>query len=873
MKKFIILSLLFIIAFPIFQIQARDINFFSQPEDSSWQKSYCWQSGNSYRLIFSLDGEWEYQVAEKDSLKKVNLPAVSDYWGEITFRKSFVPDSTFTGRFFRLVCYGINYYCRIFINDKFIGSHTGGYSSFAFDIADGIIQLKRKNIIEIKVDTRLDSKKTIPHRFQPDGIVNTPGIFRSIYLLAIPELSIEDVEVNYQLLPDFSQCDLEINFILKDRIDEISNQEFKKGNKPALQYYVELSTKDSKVPVYQERKAIDVSSYVLTKTISAQFKIKQPQLWSPEFPHLYSLQIILIQGKQVIDQFNQSVGFKQIQFRNGNIYLNGEHLVLKGINWVENYSLNGALFDRNTLFKDLELVKQLHANAIRVLHHPAHPMLTSLCDSLGLFLLQEIPLDWTPSVRFESENFVNYCFDYLYETINRDHHHVSVFAWGIGGHLLFSEPITSRFIDEITTKLKKISKQPFYIWNPFFLKSDQSDTNLIGGISVFNDRKDEVQTRLSEWLNQKHDQPGLVLSFGAPHLGVSIDNSNNALFEERQVLLTVEAWSVITGYPEIDGYFVSTLSDFESNYQSSMYGNCINGCLRPFGLTDIKKKKRVSYETVRSLYQEGKARYNPGIEIKSEMPAAFPLIGLGTILIFLFMVNSRRYFRENVKRIFIHPHGFYVDIRDGRKIPPSHTIFIALFISLGCGLILASLVNFFKNQPQIDHLMTILLTSEKLKMKFCYLSWNPPLAVIIFTILSFIIFLSIVIYFKGIGLITRKRCSIVQSMIIPFWIGGNFILFIPLGMILFRLMNYQNLIIPAFVMIFLVLIWFTFRMAKGMRVMFIWSMSRSLIVLFVTLIAISAGILYYYQSQYALIDYLKFYFQIYGENILSANLY
>lgn len=867
MRNFSIFLMLLFVAIVGHQGFADDVQFISLPEDNLNKQTYCWQPQNSYRPILPLDGEWEYKVNEKDSYKKIILPASCDYWGEITFRKSFAPDSSFNSRFFRLICYGINYYCRIFVNEKFIGSHAGGYSSFAYDIADGIIKINQKNIIEIKVDTRLDSKGTVPHRFQPDGIRQTAGIFRSLYLLAIPEFSIEDAIVDFQFNHDLSQCELDLKINLKDRIDDITNLESKKQ---LLNYYIEIRTINSDAPILQQWKEIDASDYLVTRTISTKLNIKQPQLWSPEVPYLYSLRIQLFQGRQIIDQFDQSLGLKQIDFRDGNIYLNGSRLILKGVNWIENYQVAGALFDRNQLVEDLALVKQLHANAIRVLHHQPHPMVATLCDSLGLFLLQEMPLDWMPSQRFASDIFIGLCLDYWNEMINRDQVHVSVFAYGIGGHLLFSDPATKNFIGRIIRSANTESRQPIYIWNSPPLSVSDNDPGVINGISIFNLEKKEIQNNLSEWIEQSKGAINLVLSYGSPQWAASTGNDNRSLFEEYQVLQIVDAWQTINSFPEIDGYFVSTLSDYHGNYPSMVYKNCDANNLRPLGLTDVNRAKRVVFEKVKALYQEGKTRFNPGIDISDEPPAIFAVIGLAAILIFLFVINSRRYFRENFKRIFVHPHGFYVDLRDGRKIPTSQTVLMAAFISVGCGLVLASLLMFFKSHPIIDHLATILFPWQNLKMKISCMSWNPGLAILFFTVLSFLLFILIALYFKLFSIVTRKNCSIGQCLIIPFWLGGNLIIFIPLGMVLFRLMQFQNLATFTLFLLLIIFIWYILRIGKVMRVMYIWTISRALFVLILTITILIAGILYYYQSHYGLIDYLKFYYQIYGAQLFTG---
>ena len=856
------------------QGMANEAKFITPHRDSLFQQTYCWQPETPFRPLLALDGEWEYSTDEKKSFKKVTLPASCDYWGTIVFRKTYVPDSTFTDHFFRLVCYGINNYCRIFVNKKFIASHSGGYSSFAFDIPPGLILVNQKNSIEINVDTRLDSKNSIPHQFQPGDVEHTAGIFRSLYFLGIPELSIENIAHNYQLSQDLNQCDLTINFDLKDRINNSPDQASQKDRLGTLQYDIEIFNPQQDRTIFHVSKEIDTRNYTLTREISTQLSISQPQLWSPESPARYGIRIQLIQGRQVIDQSVLSIGIKQIDFRDGDIYLNGNRYILKGVNWAENYLVSsGALFDRSQLLRDLAMVKQLHANALRVLHHPAHPILTELCDSLGLFLLQEIPIDWTPIPHLAAENFVGNSSDYFYEIVNRDRNHVSVFAWGIGGHFQLADSTTQNLIKRMTQRLSGLTALPFYTWDSNSEDSIEPDLNIINGISLLNLKKDQIRNRLSKWKEQNHANIKLVLSYGSPQLGVATTIENNALFEEYQALQIVDAWRAISNFPGIDGYFITSLSDFQGNYSATIFRNCLSSNLRPFGLMDYNRKKRVSFEIVRSLYRGGKSRYKAGVDMKDESPVAFLIVGLGAILVFLFMVNSRRYFRENLKRIFIHPHGFYVDIRDGRKIPPSHTILIALFISIGCGLVVASFFSFFKYNLPIDHLLTILSRTSELKSQLCHLIWNPELLIAFFSLITLFLFFLLALYFKFIALVTRARCSFAQCFTIPFWLGGNLIIFVPPGMVLLRLFQYGNIFSPIGIFILIIVAWFFIRVVKGMRVMFVWTFRRSFIFLIATILIIFSAIFYYYQSHYALIDYLKFYYQIYGVQIFTAHLY
>lgn len=871
MKKIIITFLLVCLSSSSIPGYASDVHFTSQPEDSLFQSTYCWLPGNQFRPIISLDGEWEYRVSEKDAWKKVILPAACDYEGEITFKRFFTPDANLSRHVFKLVCYGINYYSIILVNSKFIGSHSGGYSSFAFNIADDVLLFNQQNTIEIKVDTRL-SKNTIPQRFQPEGVRETGGIYRSLFLFAKPEFSLDNVMINTELNGNYSECNIEVDFHIQDRHDNFQNFEPQRSyGLPRYQYSIEITPSNETKPGLFEKNDLAIESYLLSRSISHKTGIKKPNLWSPDSPALYRMKIQLLYGREVIDEVTEIFGIKKLEFQNGDMFLNGSRLILKGINWYEDYQIDGALFDRKQLLNEMELVKQLHANAIRVVNHPPHPMLPVLCDSLGLFLLQEIPLNWTPLSIQKSDVFTRHNSDYLEEIIIRDRSRVSVLGWGIGGQFLFDSPASLGFIDRLKQNVAALDDRPFYTWNSPPSNKTTMDSNLITGISVFNQDKVKLQNILSRWITQNKDQLKIVFSFGAPQLGVAETKNERLVFEEYQALQIINAWGTFAKYPEIDGFFVTALSDFRGNFPSSVMIQCPNDALRPYGITDYRREKRLSFEAVKSLFQEGKYRYNPGLELKTEFPAIFPMIGIVTILIFLFLFNGRRYFRGNFNRIFIHPHGFLVDLRDGRKVPPSHTLFLALFISIGSGLILASLLAFYKNYFQVDHLLTLLFPNPEFKTFICQISWDSGWAVFLFSIASFLGFILLGFYFKIIALLSGKRFSFRQSLITPFWIGGNFMLLIPIGTILYRLLFYDKMILPTLAVIALIIAWFLFRVVKGMRVIFTWSHFGAFMIFTITFVAIAGLALYFYQANYGLIDYLKYYFQFYqGQVFMRA---
>lgn len=108
-----------------------------------------------------------------------------------------------------------------------------------------------------------------------------------------------------------------------------------------------------------------------------------------------------------------------------------------------------------------------------------------------------------------------------------------------------------------------------------------------------------------------------------------------------------------------------------------------------------------------------------------------------------------------------------------------------------------------------------------------------------------------------------------QALTIAFWLGGSYILFVPVGLVLNRVLQQENTLGWSLAFILLMNLWFFFRLIKGMRVMFKWPFRQAFLVLIVSLVAIGGGILYYYQSKFALIDYLKYYYQMFEQQIIN----
>ncbi len=827
-----------------------EIHFIYADSSSLNEKYLTWMSPTSYRPSIALNGDWEYRLNEDDPWKSVKIPSITEFMGKISYRKVFAVDSSFQNNKLKLVCYGINYYCTIFINKKFIGSHAGN-NSFAVEVPHEAIKIGLSNIIEINVNTSLDIRQSLPLKNQILGRKNCGGIYRDIYLLALPVMSTKIGHYKYHIDAEANRADLELNFEIRSQIPKHpTNKAFLKKK---LQCYVELWKPGARRPEY--KKNIELPETIKPiNMFDVKISIESPVLWEPEFPFLYELIVYLSAGRDKIDSTGMCLGLKDLRIENENLLLNGKRFILKGINYQENvcnYENSPKLADMEHL---IEQVKYLNANAVRVVGSPLHPYWTELCDRKGVLLFQEIPLNWIPSSRLKDEQFRTLVADYLLEVVLRDKNHVSVCAWGVGGP--FCENLTI-LINSFYDKIREFDNTPLYQLNSIYVQNAKTRAEIIA-LDLFDIDKHIIARRINDWLKDG-EKKLMVVTFGSSIQEAIYKDENPAILEEIQVANITEAWKILTQFQQIDGFFVNSLTDWKINYPLNSFGPRENQDIYPSGLMKSNRKKRLALNAVRSLFLEGKTRINPGLRLQVEHPSIFPLVGVVTLLIFLFIYNTRRYVQENLRRIFIHPHGFFVDIRDKRKVPVSHTLLIALINSLGLALVTATLLFYYRENIFFDHLLTVLSVMPSIKTELIALIWDPALAILFFTAFFLFAFIIIGLFIKIFSIIFRKKLPLNQSLTISFWSATNYMLMIPIGMILYRVLILKSMFYFMMGLILFFFLWHIARLIKAIKVVYFWSSFRSVIFILFCIAIVSLSIIYYFQQKFAILDYLSLY--------------
>jgi beta-galactosidase len=168
-----------------------------------------------------------------------------------------------------------------------------------------------------------------------------------------------------------------------------------------------------------------------------QWNIRVPKVlvWSNETPNRYRLVISLADGDgNLVDQTAQMIGFRSVEIAQRELRLNGNPLLIKGVNRHDHHERTGCVVNRDDMRADLVLMKQHNINAVRTSHYPSDPALYELCDELGLWVIAETNLETHGRYRhLIHEPAVQLaCIDRLVRMIRRDKNHPSIMAWSLG---------------------------------------------------------------------------------------------------------------------------------------------------------------------------------------------------------------------------------------------------------------------------------------------------------------------------------------------------------------------------------------------------------------------------------------------------------
>ena len=346
------------------------------------------------------------------------------------YRRSLTLDAADAGKSVFLDFDGVMASPKVYVNGHLAGGWDYGYASFRVD-ATPFVKFGEKNIIAVRAST-LDHHS----RWYPGA-----GIYRKVVLkLRNPaHFAYNGIFVTTpQVSSDRATVRLEWEL---------------EGNIPAgAEVKVSLDGRAaSPRPPRRARRARPTSGGAHFTAPAAQgsleLRIENPALWDVETPNLYEAEVTLVSGNQTLSRERVRFGIRTITFpvatgsltndwASNGFHLNGRRVQLKGVDLHSDLGLLGMAFDKSAMRRQLTLMKEMGANALRTSHNCPAPDVLDLCDEMGIVVWDECFDKWDGTAgRRKNENLEEYVARNLQAFVKRDRNHPCVVIWSMSNEI------------------------------------------------------------------------------------------------------------------------------------------------------------------------------------------------------------------------------------------------------------------------------------------------------------------------------------------------------------------------------------------------------------------------------------------------------
>ncbi|MDR2563912.1 MAG: DUF4981 domain-containing protein [Prevotellaceae bacterium] len=386
----------------------------NSPDDNVMWDFYCTagrNSGTESRIrvpsCWELEGFGEYNYGhDKNKHAEIGI-----------YRTNFILPEKWKNKRIFIVFEGSMTDTKVKVNGKQAGNvHQGAFYCFKREITD-LVTDKKENRLEVEV-SKMSANASVNSAERDADFWVFGGIFRPVYLEAVPKTFIEysgidaghDGKIHIELVMNEPVANVKVN---------VEIFEIKTGNKVA---------------------GFLSESHPETKKLTVTSVISGIKPWNVETPSLYNAVITVSRNGNVLHTITERFGFRTIEVRERDgIYLNNKKIMFKGVNRHSFWPATGRAMSTEQNLQDVMLIKEMNMNAVRMSHYPPDKCFLELCDSVGLYVINELcAWQWPPYDTQTGTILVN-------EMLKRDLNHPSIIFWANGNEGGFNYDLDSLF--------------------------------------------------------------------------------------------------------------------------------------------------------------------------------------------------------------------------------------------------------------------------------------------------------------------------------------------------------------------------------------------------------------------------------------------
>jgi len=359
----------------------------------------------------SLNGIWDLKVIKgisdnpsvptlDQTWQKIDVPGCWEAFGLCTptyhhadsltgyYRTSFTLPEHWNDLQIVLRLDGVLYGYDLWINGHQAGSWRSAYNSALFDITPYLNKKAKVQQLAMRVITVFPGSD-----FDWNDDWAPSGIFRDVTLMAVPRIHLKDLTICTR-------------------------------NSGEVNVKTEIANARRKTVVKHE--ILDANGQNVGTT-----RVEHPHLWTAETPYLYTLRTSLYDKGRLLQTFEHKFGFREIAIEGNVLKLNGQPIKLRGVTSHSTDPVTVKVIDEASILRDMKLMKEASVNYIRTSHYPREPRFYDLADSLGFYIIDEVPFGYGDK-HLSDASFYPVLQQRAQATIRRDKNHPSVLIWSLG---------------------------------------------------------------------------------------------------------------------------------------------------------------------------------------------------------------------------------------------------------------------------------------------------------------------------------------------------------------------------------------------------------------------------------------------------------
>lgn len=364
-----------------------------------------------HKMMKTLNGKWNLKIVEGIS-DDTTVPAEDRTWSSIAvpgcweayglckprydsaspltgyYRTTFTVPQAWRGMRIVLRFDGVLYGYDLWINGKRAGSWRSAYNTALFDITDCLDKKHDSQQLAMRVITKFPGSD-----FDYNDDWAPCGIFRDVTLMAVPNIHLSDLTIRTK-------------------------------NTGEVNVSTQIANADKHTAISHE--ILDAQGKVVGNN-----HVNQPHLWTAETPYLYTLRTTLTRKGKPLQTFEHPFGFRELTVDGKILKLNGQPIKLRGVTCHSTDPKTAKVISDELTLKDMKLMKEASINYIRTSHYPREPRFYELADSLGFYIIDEVPFGYGDK-NLQKEEFYPVLQQRAQATIRRDKNHASVIIWSLG---------------------------------------------------------------------------------------------------------------------------------------------------------------------------------------------------------------------------------------------------------------------------------------------------------------------------------------------------------------------------------------------------------------------------------------------------------